>query len=292
MSEPEAGPAPRPGEARPRGDELELEVRYRALPQALPPRRIKLAVPGWAGESSAHGEGSPAQPWHCQPFVDGSTCGLELLYPFRTECRVTRDGDGLRFEGDFGDELSSLQPGTAPGASPFAAFAAHHYGLSSLLDVVPPPGYALRLEPHPRFFTDTTGEVPIAVPGHLQRFWPRKFFVVFKAPPPGAVHVFRQGEPYAQLLLVPTQLSYRLQPMEPEQAEERDRQERQIGTLGWLLSKHIWRSSAGLWFDDKYKQLLRVFRASGLAGVRDLLDRTEQRARLQQPAAPPGDDNA
>ncbi|HEX5725449.1 MAG TPA: hypothetical protein VFX98_08280, partial [Longimicrobiaceae bacterium] len=76
-----------------------LALRYRTVYGAPPPRRIRLEIPGWAGPSDAYGDGAPAQPWHCQPFVEGATYGLELVYPYRSECRVHNEDGTLRFEG-------------------------------------------------------------------------------------------------------------------------------------------------------------------------------------------------
>jgi hypothetical protein len=163
---------------------------------------------------------------------------------------------------------------------PFGNFAANHYGLASALDIMPPPGHVLRVGPHPRFFTDSSGSVPAAVPGHIERFWPRMFFLVFKAPAPGEVHVFRQGDPIAQVLVVPSTAAYRLEPMPPELAADRRTQDYHMSSLAWLLGKHLWRASNGLWFEDKYKQLLRIYRASGIAGVRAHLASLAQVARL------------
>lgn len=194
-------------------------------------------------------------PWHCQPFVDGSTYGVELVYPYHSEC-VVRVADGkIQFDGGLNEERKK------EGLShPFGVFAAGHYGMATALDLLPPPGYSLRLGPHPRYFTDTKGDVPLALPGHLQRFWPNQFFAVFKAPLAGTSHVFRPGEPYAQLLLVPTTQAYRVEPMPAELAARREHEETQVGTLRYMLAKHVWQSDTGNWFDDMYKQLLRIFR--------------------------------
>jgi hypothetical protein len=252
----------------------ELPLAFRSVIGAPPPRRIRLAIPGWAGASSQSGDDAPAMPWHCQPFVEGATYGLELIYPYAAECRVTRaESGGAHFEGDFTEMMAGGLP------HPFGVFARGHYGMSTALDLLPPPGYALRLGPHPRYFTDETGEVPLALPGHLQRFWPRQFFAVFKVPPHGTVHVFRPGEPYAQLLLIPTETQYRIEPMDAELVQDRANQDRQITVLGYLLSKRIWRSDLGHWFDDKYKRLQRLFRRRGLEAVRDHLESVESRTR-------------
>jgi hypothetical protein len=257
-----------------------LELRYRSEYGAPPPRRIRLEVPGWGGVPVQRRDGSAAQPWHCQPFAEGAGYGVELVYPYESECRVVSEPEGVRFEGDF----SSL---TDQGLSyPFGTFAAGHYGMATALDLLPPPGYALRLGPHPRFFTDGSGEVPLAVPGHLQRFWPRHFFAVFRAPPVGTVHVFRPGEPYAQLLMVPVGQEYEVVPMSGFEAASRAGRDRQVTMLGYFLMKRLWRSDRGNWFDDRYKQLLRVFRRGGLSAVGEHLDAVDRRVN---PTEPPSD---
>jgi hypothetical protein len=250
-----------------------VELRYRTVYGAPPPRRIQLEVPGWAGPSTAHADGAPAQPWHCRPFVDGATYGLELVYPYRGDCTVHNEGGAIRFRGSLAAEMDDLGL-----PHPFGVFAAGHYGMATALDLLPPPGYALRLEPHPRFFTDATGEVPLAVPGHLQRFWPRQFFAVFRAPPVGGVHLFRPGEAYAQLLLVRPSERYSVVPMEPELAGERAREDQRITRFAYLLAKRVWRSDTGHWFDDKYKQLLRIFRGGGREAVGRQLQAVEESA--------------
>jgi hypothetical protein len=258
-AEPPAGRDPDVRGARPR----ELVLRWRTGYGAPPPRRIRMEIPGWAGGGNPPKDGATAEPWHCQPFVEGATHGLELVYPYRSECRVRNEGGAVRVEGELAGEMEA-----AGLPHPFGVFAAGHYGMATALDLLPPPGYALRLGPHPRYFTDRTGEVPLALPGHLQRFWPRQFFAVFRAPPPGGVHVFRPGEPYAQLLLVPVDEAYRVEAMEPELAEDRARQDRQVTLHAYFLAKRLWRSDTGNWFDDKYKRLLRLFRREGADAVR------------------------
>jgi hypothetical protein len=263
-----------------------MELSYRVLNPALPPRRVKLGIPGWAGDDVAAEDGAKPQPWHCKPFIDAASYGIELVYGFETECRVTAGEDGsIHFDGDFTEEIERGNHAGQKMTHPFGVFAPHHYGMSAAVDLMPPPGYVLRIEPHPRFFTDRTGSVPCAVPGHLERFWPRMFFVVFKAPAPGQTHVFRQGEPFAQALVVPAQVTYGLEPMEPEQVEDRKTQDRQMTGLGFLLSKHIWKADSGLIFDDKYKQLLRIFRAGGMDGVREHLRQVAAIARMGDPDA-------
>jgi hypothetical protein len=259
-----------------------LLLRYRSEYGAPPPRRIKLQIPGWAGSSAGSGDGAAAQPWHCQPFVEGATYGLELAYPYRSECVVVSEGGAIRFEGGLAAEMEEAKL-----PHPFGTFAAAHYGMATALDLFPPPGYALRLGPHPRYFTERTGDVPLALPGHLQRFWPRQFFAVFRAPPEGTAHVFRPGEPYAQLLVVPVDQTYDVRPMEAQLAADRAKQDRQVTLLAYFLARHLWRSDVGNWFDDKYKQLLRLFRRDGLGAVAEHLDAVEACMTPRNRAEPP-----
>ncbi|MBB4639013.1 hypothetical protein [Longimicrobium terrae] len=264
-------PAHAAEEADVRGSGPEIPLRWRTTYGAPPPRPIRLQIPGWAGQSTERGDGAPAMPWHCQPFVEGATYGLELVYPYRNGCTVRSEEGKVRFEGPLKDEMEE-----AGLPHPFGQFAAGHYGMATALDLLPPPGYALRLGPHPRYFTERGGDVPLALPGHLQRFWPPMFFAVFRAPAPGEAHVFRPGEPYAQLLLVPVGASYSVELMEPEEAEDRNTQARQVNDLTYFLAKRLWQSDTGHWFNDKYKQLLRIFRRGGRDAVRahlNMLDR-------------------
>jgi hypothetical protein len=249
-----------------------LELRWRSAFGAQPPRRIRLEIPGWAGATTPPADGATAQPWHCRPFAEGATYGLELVYPYQSETRVHNEDGRIRFEGELPAEMAARAL-----RDPFGVFARGHYGMNTGLDLLPPPGYALRLGPHPRCFTEETGDVPLALPGHLQRFWPQHFFAVFRAPPPGAVHVFRHGEPYAQLLLVRAGETVDVLPMEPALADERAKQDRQVASLTYLLSKRLWKSDGGLWFVDKYKQLLRIFRRGGRDAVAARLQAVEDR---------------
>jgi len=251
----------------------DIEVQWRSWYKGEPPRPIRLQIPGWAGNSHDHKEGCPPQPWHCPPFVAGSTYGLELIYPFENECHVVRENGKIIFKGNFLDESPWADNNAEP---PFSAFAPDHYGFTSSIDIKPPPGYAIRLEPHPRFFTDQTGTVPIGVPGHLQEWWGRIFFVAFKAPYEGQTHIFRKGEPYAQILIVPQKINYNITKMSDEEAHKRADQEISISRLGSdFIANHCWKDHLGHKFDDKYKVLSAAFAKDGQAGI----DKTIQEAK-------------
>ena len=171
-----------------------LNVKYSTQENILPPQPIRFKIPGWAGGSDKMEEGALSQPWHCLPFVEGSTYGLELVYPYATECHVINHQGIVRIEFDYRNE-----PGVTGGE--FGYFSPRNspknYFFAPKIDIQTPPGYVLRTEPHPRYFTDDTGTVPAAMIAHLQNEWyPRQIFFVFRIPWPGQRHIFRQGEPF------------------------------------------------------------------------------------------------
>jgi hypothetical protein len=253
----------------------EIVVKYRTWYRGSEPSPIKLSIPGWAGSDRNHSDGASAQPWHCPPFVEGSTYGHELIYPFKNECRVRRVNGEVLFEGDFSSEDWSLDENNQPLSGdkprkkdpPLVSFAKGHYGMSSSLDMERPEGYVIRTEPHPRFYTDDTGTVPCMLAGHIQRWWSRIFFVVFKSPREGETHVFRPGEPYGQVLFVPQKSLVKFQKFTHEETMERDNRERRISNYGHNIATHVWRDEKGLQFDNKYKVLSSSYSKGGYEEV-------------------------
>src|SRR5437763_10423661 len=180
-----------------------LEIKYRAEGKALPPRPIRVAIGDWGGSAERKKEnGSEPEPWHCPAFVDAYTHGFELLYQYETECHVLNTNGQVVFQWSRESEPGGINPRvdfTLSNPPPPT-----EYLFSTSLDIQVPPGYVLRIEPHPRFYRDETETVAPAVCGQVQSdWWPKKLFVVFKNPPPGQRHIFRKGEPYAQALCIP-----------------------------------------------------------------------------------------
>lgn len=267
----------------------DIIVKYRTWHTHLPPSQIRLQIPGWAGRDRRHGNGSEPQPWHCPPFVEGSTYGHELVYPYKSDCLVKRVGGQLVFEGDFSDEdwilgengetISGDQPKKT--SAPMMSFAPGHYGMSSGLDMETPEGYVIRTEPHPRFYTDDTGTVPCMLAGHIQRWWSRIFFVVFKAPREGETHVFRHGEPYGQVLFVPQKNPITLEPFTQEECRIRETREKRISEHAKKIANHSWNDNKMLAFDDKYKVLSSAYAKGGYDNMDDTI--TEKISRPPPP---------
>lgn len=230
-------------------------VKYRSVNPRLVPRRTKLEVPGWAGENEPRANGSHEHPWHCIPFSEAARAGIEVLYPYDDELRVTvRDGV-MRFEGDFGAD-DARRP-------PFRDFGAEYFTYQILLDLKVEEGLAIKVEPHPRFFTDTTGTAPIAVPAVLRHWWPMINFLVFKAPLEGQTHVFRPGEPFVQFSIVHPDEKLDLVAMNEEEAAERELQSRRIYASRKTLSADTeWLSSTDTVFDGTYRRIFGAARSS------------------------------
>ena len=245
-----------------------LQIKYRLEGKALPPRPIRVAIGGWGGSAERKKEnGSEPEPWHCPAFIDGCTHGFELLYQYETECHVLNVNGKVSFqwsrEGEPGGGADPRNDFTLSNPPPPTEYL---FGTS--LDIQAPPGYALRTEPHPRLFRDETQTVPAAFYGHVSsEWWPKKLFVVFKLPAPGQRHIFRKGEPYAQILFIPRNDEYVLSPMTPEEQAGRRKLEADIKLTKSLIAKRIWNSASGMEFNDHYVVLSRIYDREGLEGV-------------------------
>jgi hypothetical protein len=232
------------------------DVKVRLNEPRLAPRRTKLEIPGWAGQPEPRRDGSQEYVWHCLPFSEGAQYGIELFYPYETELRVTRRSGNLLFEGDIGAD-----PQTGQMWPPFRRFGPNFYTYQLLLDLKLEPGYAVRTEPHPRFYTDTSGTVPIAVPALVRNWWPMLFFCVFKAPREGETHIFRPGEPMMQLIVIPDEANFDLVEMSSEEQAERELQARRIHESRETLSADTtWTSSSETVFDGTYRFMMRAFK--------------------------------
>jgi tetratricopeptide (TPR) repeat protein len=246
-----------------------LQIKYRLENKAVPPRPIKVEVPGWAGSLDFKKvNGSQPQPWHCPLHVEGATHGMELIYQYDHECHIINDHGHARILWDRAAEgLTGPSEFTLSVPPPSVNFL-----FATGLDIQAPPGYVLRTEPHPRFYADMTGTVPCALYGHLHtEWWPKKLFVVFKVPEPGHRHVFRKGEPYCQVLCIPAEDACELTPMTPAEAEKRKKLEEDIKLSKSLIARQIWHSSGGVEFNDHYKVLERAYKQDGMAGIEKLV---------------------
>ena len=193
-----------------------------------------------------------------------------MVYPFDTEVTVTTKDGKLEFVGDFTEEKKDAPK--QDWERPFSAFAPNHFGFTSSLDIKTDPGYGTMILPHPRYYTDRIGTVPLVVGGMIESdFWPRVFFIVFKSPLEGQSYIFRKGEGYAQLLFVPKSVKYNINPMTPEESKERYDMEQILSDHPKSVSTNTWKTVSGDSFDNKYKVLSAIAKQSGASGVYDYL---------------------
>jgi hypothetical protein len=82
---------------------------------------------------------------------------------------------------------------------------------------------------------------------------------VFKAPAEGRTHIFRPKEPFAQIIVIPEEASFELEPMNEDEASERELQARRIYNSRPKLSAGTeWTSSSDTVFDGTYRHLHRA----------------------------------
>jgi hypothetical protein len=222
-----------------------------------------MPVPGWGGEAQPRADGMHEQPWHCSPFSESARYGLEMLYPFEQELRVRKESGQVVLDADWGPP-----PDNGLNWPPFRTFGEDYYSYQIVLDLKVDPGWAIRTEPHPRFYTDPTNSVPLAVPALIRTsWWPMIFFVIFKAPPEGVTHVFRKGEPFIQMIVVPEEPELTLEKMEGEEAAERELRSRRIRDNRDALAEGTrWLSNTNTVFDGTYRHMLRAAKARAREG--------------------------
>jgi hypothetical protein len=233
-------------------------LRYRVHGDRPPPQAIDLPIPGWAGAPQPRADGSHEQPWHCTPFSENARYGVEVLYPFEEELRVTKRRGRVCLEADWGQPADPDM-----NWPPFRAFGEDYYSYQISLDLEAPSGWAIRTEPHPRYFTDATNTTPLAVPAIIRsEWWPMMFFCIFKAPPKGVTHVFRKGEPFMSIILLPAEPDLELVAMTEEQAAERELRARRLAASRDALAEGSrWLSTTDTIFDGTYRHMLRAAKA-------------------------------
>ena len=238
-------------------------LKYRLHGQRPAPRRTEMPIPGWGGEPQPRADGSHEQPWHCTPFSESARYGVEVLYPFDEELRVRKVRGRVRLEADWDEPVDPdmMWP-------PFRTFGETFYSYQLSLDLEAPPGWAIRVEPHPRYFTDRTDTTPLAVPALVRsEWWPMMFFCIFKAPPKGATHVFRKGEPFLSVIMLPAEPDLELDAMSEDEAAEREMRARRIAANRDQLAEGTrWLSTTNTIFDGTYRHMFRAAKARDRAG--------------------------
>jgi hypothetical protein len=238
------------------------KLKYRLHGNRPPPQPVQYPIPGWAGQPQPRADGSHEQPWHCTPFSESARYGVELLYPFEEELRVTRFRGRVKIAADWGEPFDPdmMWP-------PFRSFGEDFYSCQISIDLEVPAGWAIRTEPHPRYFVDATDTTPLAVPALIRTdWWPMTFFCIFKAPPKGVTHIFRKGEPFISIIVLPADPDLELTPMSEEESAEREMRARRLAASRDTLAEGTrWLSTTNTVFDGVYRHLLRAAKARSRA---------------------------
>ncbi|ATQ69485.1 MULTISPECIES: hypothetical protein [Methylosinus] len=234
------------------------KIKFRMSGDDLKPRRTRMEIPGWAGQPEKRTDGSHEHAWHCVPFSEYAKYGVEIFYPYKNELRVSTQNGRLILDGDFGSP-----PDPVRSWPPFRDFGASYYTYQLLLDLKPEPGYSIKVETHPSFYTDSTGTAPIAVPAIIREWWPMVYFLVFKSPTEGQTHIFRADTPMAQFTMIPAESDVELEPMSFDEAAERELQSRRIyASRETLGAASRWLSSTDTVFDGTYRHIYGAARST------------------------------
>jgi hypothetical protein len=85
---------------------------------------------------------------------------------------------------------------------------------------------------------------------------------VFKSPAEGRRHVFRPGEPFAQVIVIPEEAPFDLVEMQEEEAAERELQGMRIhANRDRLAEGSRWQSRTDTVFDGTYRFMARAAKA-------------------------------
>lgn len=247
---------------------------YRSVYNNAIARKIKIEFPGWAGNSKDHSNGAVPQPWHCVPFLEGSTYGLELIYPFETETTIRNVDNKIHIDDDCVKRWQEEQLPFETAKPAFMQFSPGHFGMSSCMEIIPPEDHVIRFEPHPAFFTDNTGTFPCLVTGHLQGdWWPRVFFVVFKSPLPNQEIIFKKNMPYGKIIFVPKKVEYEMEQMSNLTVLKRMRRDELINGVLKKITSNRWIDYLGNSFDNKYRILANLVTKYGVQGLDAILEK-------------------
>jgi hypothetical protein len=90
-------------------------------------------------------------------------------------------------------------------------------------------------------------------------WWPMMFFCIFKAPPKGVTHIFRKGEPFMSIIVIPTEPQLDLEPMNEEEEAQREMRARRLAANRDKLAEGTrWLSTTNTVFDGTYRNMARA----------------------------------
>ena len=88
-----------------------------------------------------------------------------------------------------------------------------------------------------------------------------------KQPVQGSKYIFRKGEPYAQILILPKKVDYKIMEMSTAEKIERNN----LDNKSSLFVKNRWADNKGNVFDDKYKNMGCIFAKEGIKEINNII---------------------
>jgi hypothetical protein len=223
-----------------------VKVRYAPLFKDFPPLQALKPVIPEEDRRLAQASPPPALPLHCKPWLDASSHGLLLTFPYRTRLTIQGRADDV--------PIITMAPASSRLVYSNVASAfgrGGHFGVSS--------GYWLRTDPGIGIFTSPVPDgypAKAALVSGLVQTWryPKNLFIVFKSPAPGETITFEQDDPLCVLMPVACE-RVTAEEMSGEEIAEVKR-ERQF----WQdhLEQHpdlAWTSAEGQSFTHLYKAM-------------------------------------
>jgi Flp pilus assembly protein TadD len=108
--------------------------------------------------------------------------------------------------------------------------------------------------------------------------------VVFKVPPPGQRHIFRKGEPFAQVIFVPRRVKYDLLPMTADEETARRLSAQRVEVARNEIGTNLWVNSDGSEQSNYYKVLSAAFSREGDDGVERVIKEAHERRQERLPS--------
>jgi hypothetical protein len=220
-----------------------VKIKYKARFDSFPTlQRVKPSVPDHYRQLARQSP-PPALPTHCKPWVDASSYGLLLTYPYQATLTVVGQENARAV-------YTMTPPSSRLVYGPIAQMLTNeHFSFES--------GYWFKTDPEIGIYTN---HLPpgYTTPGHLipglVECWryPKRLFVVFEVPQPGESISFRFGDPLCVLMPVITE------PVVGEVMTDDELQDVLDRNARWddYLTEHPelkWTSADGVEFNHMYK---------------------------------------
>lgn len=248
--------------------ELKMHLKYRHLNNEFAPKPIHLELEGWSGAPTEHRKEQKIQPYMCKPFVDANTYGIEICYPFNTEITVSKNNGIIQIiaEDDWKKDTEIVQKIGIP----VGCLGEKHFSMNTCLDIMVDEKYVLRIENHPRFYSEDN--VACVISGHLEtNWWSSLFFIVFNSPREGQVLRFKKGDKICQVFPVLNE-KITIEEMSTDLKNNRRWQAATFANRRSIIARG-YKDNQHNYFDNLYKKLSKYVQLYGLVQLKLLVNK-------------------